>query len=194
MGLRNGLRRRAKNAIGKIRDKVVGAEPSVRSQAQAGAAERAASQVQPEAIEPDPPAPVAADPLPTDQATAPEPGGLREKLSQAMGDGSLDEEEAKAIEERVVEAIKTIFDPEIPVNIYELGLIYGVTVQPDRNIAIKMTLTSPNCPAAQSLPSEVQTKAEAVEGALGATIDIVWDPPWTPERMSEAAQLELNLI
>ena len=196
MGLRDGLRRRAKSAIGRIRDKVVGAEPSVRAKAAAGAEQKPdrPEAPQPAIVVASDPAVRSADAIEAADASPPEPGGLRDKLSQALGDGSLDDGEAEAIEARVVEAVKTIFDPEIPVNIYELGLIYGIAVQPDRQVAIKMTLTSPNCPAAQSLPAEVQAKAEGVDGALGATIDIVWDPPWTPERMSEAAQLELNLI
>jgi len=104
----------------------------------------------------------------------------------------LNTEEGR-IEKRVVDAIKTVVDPEIPVNIFELGLIYGVAVDESHRVKITMTLTAPNCPVAQSMPEEVRSKAAAVEGASGADIDIVWDPPWNPSMMSEAARLELNL-
>lgn len=97
------------------------------------------------------------------------------------------------IEARVVEVIKTVRDPEIPVNIYELGLIYGVEVSDDGFVKVRMTLTAPNCPVAQSMPEEVRQKAASVEGARGAEVEIVWDPPWNPGMMSEAARLELNL-
>lgn len=98
------------------------------------------------------------------------------------------------IGERVVEAIKTCYDPEIPVNIYELGLIYKIDVEDDDSVAVDMTLTSPNCPVAESLPNEVQDKVKAVEGVQGARVNIVWDPPWGPHLMSEEAQLELGMI
>jgi FeS assembly SUF system protein len=97
------------------------------------------------------------------------------------------------LRERVIAAIKTCYDPEIPVNIYELGLIYSVDVTPSNHVEIKMTLTSPHCPVAESLPMEVQQKVVMVEGVADAAVDITWDPPWTPEMMSEAARLELNM-
>ncbi len=94
----------------------------------------------------------------------------------------------------IIEAIKTIFDPEIPrVNIYDLGLIYDVTVAEDRKATIQMTLTAPNCPAAEQLPAEVQMKSKAVPGIVDAKVDLVFDPPWHTDMMSEAAKLELNL-
>ena len=92
----------------------------------------------------------------------------------------------------VIEAIRTVFDPEIPVNVYDIGLIYEVKIS-GGEAAIRMTLTSPNCPVAESLPQEVQDVAAAVEGVTSAEVKIVWDPPWTPEMMSEAAQLELGM-
>lgn len=98
------------------------------------------------------------------------------------------------LREQVVEAIKTVFDPEIPVNIYELGLIYKVEVNEARDVQIDMTLTSPNCPAAQSMPAEVEQKTRAIDGVGEVTIDVVWDPPWSPEHMSEAARLELGVM
>jgi FeS assembly SUF system protein len=94
----------------------------------------------------------------------------------------------------VVEAISTVFDPEIPVNIYELGLIYEILVDADRRVGVRMTLTSPACPSAQQLPSEVRYKVKAIEGVSDCAVDIVWEPPWTKEMMSEAAKLSLGLF
>ncbi len=102
--------------------------------------------------------------------------------------------EVEALGERIVEALKTVFDPEIPVNIYELGLIYKVEVEDDDKVLVEMTLTSPNCPVAESLPQEVEHKVAAVEGANGCEVKIVWDPPWNPTMMTEEAQLELGMI
>jgi FeS assembly SUF system protein len=101
---------------------------------------------------------------------------------------------ADAIREEVVERLKTIFDPEIPVNIYELGLIYGVEVSEDGVAHITMTLTTPMCPAAEELPPAVETKARSVSGVTAVQLDLVWEPPWTPERMSDAAKLDLGMI
>ncbi len=98
------------------------------------------------------------------------------------------------IEAQVIEALRTVFDPEIPVNIYELGLIYEVKVDPSGAIDIRMTLTSPNCPAAGTLPGEVQEKAKTVPGVTDAKVEVVFDPPWDPSSMSEAAKLELGLL
>ena len=97
------------------------------------------------------------------------------------------------IKNRVIEKIKQIYDPEIPVNIYELGLIYNITVDENNNVKIDMTLTSPNCPVAESLPKEVKNSIMNVEGVKDITLDLVWDPPWDKSMMSEAAKLELNL-
>ena len=88
------------------------------------------------------------------------------------------------LRDQVVEALKTVFDPEIPVNIYELGLIYTVDVNEARDVKIEMTLTSANCPAAQSMPAEVEYKTKSIDGVGEVTVDVVWDPPWTPEHMS----------
>lgn len=101
---------------------------------------------------------------------------------------------AEDLQEQVVETLKTVFDPEIPVNIYDLGLIYNVEVNEARDVRIEMTLTSANCPAAQSMPSEVEYKTKSLEGVGEVTVDVVWDPPWTPEHMSEAARLELGML
>jgi FeS assembly SUF system protein len=98
------------------------------------------------------------------------------------------------IEAEVIEALRTCFDPEIPVNIYEMGLIYEVKVGPDGGVAIQMTLTSPHCPAVQSLPAEVESKVRAVPGVADVKIDLVWDPPWDQSKMSEAARLQLGMM
>ena len=93
----------------------------------------------------------------------------------------------------IVDVIKTVYDPEIPVNIYEMGLIYDIKVEPSGEADIKMTLTSPNCPAARSLPAEVEEKVKGVEGITDATIEIVWEPAWNMDMMSEEAKLTLGL-
>jgi FeS assembly SUF system protein len=102
--------------------------------------------------------------------------------------------ETLELEEKVIEAIRTCYDPEIPVNIYELGLIYDVKVEPTGMVNIKMTLTAPSCPAAQSLPIEVETKVGSIEGVTDIQVEVVWDPPWEPSMMSEAARLQLNML
>ena len=104
----------------------------------------------------------------------------------------LNTEEGR-IESRVVACLKTIYDPEIPVNVFELGLVYGVEVRPDHSVMVTMTLTAPNCPVAQSMPEELREKAELAQGVTNAEIDLVWSPPWNPGMMTEAARLELNL-
>ena len=97
------------------------------------------------------------------------------------------------IKNRVIEEVKKIYDPEIPVNIYELGLIYKIEVDEKNKINIDMTLTSPNCPVAESLPKEVKENIMKVEGVSDVNLNLVWEPPWDKDRMSEAAKLELNL-
>lgn len=93
----------------------------------------------------------------------------------------------------ILDALATVYDPEIPVNIREMGLIYDVLVDKDGQVGVRMTLTAPACPAAQSLPVEVRDKAAAVPGVTSVKVEIVWDPPWTKEMMSEAAKLQLGL-
>jgi FeS assembly SUF system protein len=101
----------------------------------------------------------------------------------------------KAIEEKVITAIQTVYDPEIPVNIYDLGLIYDIAVDDATGkVHVKMTLTAPGCPVAGSLPLEVERRIETIEEVPSAIVELVWDPPWSRERMSEAAQLELGLM
>lgn len=98
------------------------------------------------------------------------------------------------IEAEVLEALRSCFDPEIPVNIYELGLIYDVKVEESGAVKIQMTLTAPSCPAAQSLPGEVQARVKEIPGVTDVTVDVVWDPPWDPSRMTEAARLQLGML
>ncbi len=96
------------------------------------------------------------------------------------------------LENQVIEALRTVFDPEIPVNIYELGLVYDVIVNADKTVNVIMTLTSPACPVAGSLPGEVEARVRAVPGVKDVIVDVVWDPPWNMDMMSEAAKLELG--
>lgn len=98
------------------------------------------------------------------------------------------------IEAQVIEALRTCFDPEIPVNIYEMGLIYEIKVGNEGLVEIQMTLTSPHCPAVQSLPAEVEGKVRQVDGVTDVKIDLVWEPPWDPGKMSEAARLQLGMM
>jgi FeS assembly SUF system protein len=100
----------------------------------------------------------------------------------------------EALRTLVVEAIRTCYDPEIPVNVYDLGLIYDVDVDNNGLVTIEMTLTSPACPVAGTLPGEVEAKARGVPGVVDVRLEVVWDPPWTPDMMSEAAKLELGLM
>ena len=99
-----------------------------------------------------------------------------------------------ALQDKIIEALRTCYDPEIPVNIYELGLIYEVKVEPSGEVNIRMTLTAPNCPAASYLPLEVEGKVRALPQVTGAKVDVVWEPPWDPSKMSEAARLQLGMF
>jgi FeS assembly SUF system protein len=98
------------------------------------------------------------------------------------------------VEREVIEALRTCYDPEIPVDIYELGLIYGVTMAPSGVVEVRMTLTSPNCPAAQALPAEVERKVREVPGVTDAKVEVVFDPPWDSCKMSDTAKLRLGLL
>lgn len=98
------------------------------------------------------------------------------------------------IEAQVIESLRSCFDPEIPVNIYELGLVYEVKVSAEGAVTIQMTLTSPHCPAVQSLPAEIESKVRGVDSVADVKIDLVWDPPWDPSKMSEAARLQLGMM
>lgn len=108
--------------------------------------------------------------------------------------GASPQPDPDALREAVIETLKTCYDPEIPVNIYELGLIYLINVSDDRIVDIKMTLTSPMCPVAGSLPVQVEAKIRAITGVTDARVEVVWDPPWDMSKMTEAARLQLNLM
>ena len=115
------------------------------------------------------------------------------ELSQSIDDIVQDPLKMAELRPLVLDALSTVFDPEIPVNIKEMGLIYDVLVDKDGRVGVRMTLTAPACPAAQSLPVEVRDKAAGVVGVSDAKVEIVWDPPWTKDMMSEAAKLQLGL-
>jgi FeS assembly SUF system protein len=106
----------------------------------------------------------------------------------------VDPEKTAALEPRIVQALSTVFDPEIPVNIYDLGLIYDVIVDASSAVGIRMTLTAPACPAAQVLPGQVRNAVAQVPGVTEVKVDIVWDPPWDRDRMSDAAKLQLGMF
>lgn len=115
-------------------------------------------------------------------------GAQEETAAGGAGAPSQDE-----VREGVVSALRSVYDPEIPVDIWELGLVYDLAVDDANAVRIRMTLTSPMCPVAESLPPEVEAKARGVEGVSDVAVEVVWDPPWNPSMMSEAARLELGL-
>jgi FeS assembly SUF system protein len=106
---------------------------------------------------------------------------------------SLPEAEISRMTDDIVTALKTVYDPEIPADIYELGLIYRVDIEDDRSVKVEMTLTTPNCPSAGELPQMVEDAIATVQGVSAATVNVVWDPPWDPSRMSDEARLVLNM-
>ena len=108
--------------------------------------------------------------------------------------GEVDAAKTAELQPQIVEVIKTVFDPEIPVDIYELGLIYEIKADAEGKVLVEMTLTSPACPSAQQIPSEVRYKVKSIPGVKEAWVDIVWEPPWDKDRMSEAAKLSLGLF
>ena len=108
--------------------------------------------------------------------------------------GPMDPAQTAALQGKIIEATKTVYDPEIPVDIYELGLIYDIIVDAERQVLVRMTLTSPACPSAQQIPSEVRYKVKAIPEVTEAWVEIVWEPPWDKERMSEAAKLSLGFF
>ncbi|MFA5910187.1 MAG: DUF59 domain-containing protein [Vicinamibacterales bacterium] len=126
-------------------------------------------------------------------------GGLPEdsaanEISQSTAAITADPAKTDELAPKVIEALKTVYDPEIPINIFEMGLIYDVIVDAAGLVGVKMTLTAPACPAAQSLPVEVRDRTLKVEGVTDAKVEIVWDPPWTKDRMSDAAKLQLGML
>ena len=106
----------------------------------------------------------------------------------------MEEQQNPGLEQQILDVLKTCYDPEIPVDIYELGLIYKTDVGPDGDVAIDMTLTSPACPAAGSLPPEVERKVGELPGVRSVKVNVVWEPVWTPEKMTEAARLQLGMF
>ncbi len=131
-------------------------------------------------------------PLPVDNdkhaVPAPEPLPTKPPLAQPLVAAEIEK-----LNTAIIEAMHKVFDPEIPVNIYELGLIYDITIAPTGSVDIRMTLTSPGCPVAGTLPGEVQRKVLPLDNVTAAKVDVIWDPPWTPARMSEAAKLQLGI-
>jgi FeS assembly SUF system protein len=106
----------------------------------------------------------------------------------------MEEQQKPDLEQQILDVLKTCYDPEIPVDIYELGLIYKIDVGPDGDVVIEMTLTSPACPAAGSLPPEVERKVSELPGVRSAKVNVVWEPVWTPEKMTEGARLQLGMF
>lgn len=113
------------------------------------------------------------------------------KLSERLQEKPVD---PKTLEERVIAMLRTIYDPEIPVNIYDLGLVYALDVNEAGEVHVVMTLTAPNCPVAENFPDTVQTKLWLVDGVSDVTVELVWEPPWSMERMSEGARLQLGML
>ncbi len=119
---------------------------------------------------------------------------LKNENSSETSDSEKDEtKKTDLLRNDIVEILRTIFDPEIPVNIYEMGLIYEISITEKLDVDIRMTLTSPMCPVAETLPPEVEAKAASVTGVGNVNLELVWDPPWDPSMMSEAARLELGM-
>ncbi|HTL31104.1 MAG TPA: SUF system Fe-S cluster assembly protein [Tepidisphaeraceae bacterium] len=131
------------------------------------------------------------------QAAAPPSSPNKNLADQSVVDRALDPTktpEQKKIIEKVIEAIRQVYDPEIPVNIYDLGLVYSIDIDAENRVHVTMTLTAPGCPVAGSLPPEVERRIETIGEVKSANVELVWDPPWTKDRMSEAAQLELGFL
>jgi FeS assembly SUF system protein len=129
-------------------------------------------------------APIHAGPGPVPESPA---------VSAPESNGALSSEEIGRLTDEIVAALKSVYDPEIPADVYELGLIYRIDIGDDRAISIDMTLTTPNCPSAQELPSMVENAAASVPGVGPVTVNVVWDPPWEPSRMSDEARVVLNM-
>lgn len=144
-----------------------------------------------------PPRASVADAAPPAETAAEKLGRKKDYLEgflQQKPEGQAATEPGGALYESVIEALKDIFDPEIPVNIYDLGLIYSVEVSPDADVAVIMTLTTPHCPVAESMPGEVELRVGSVPGVRDAEVTITWDPPWDPSKMSDEARLELGML
>jgi FeS assembly SUF system protein len=124
---------------------------------------------------------------------APEAGLPGAATAPAPAQGALSSDETARLTDEIVTALKSVYDPEIPADVYELGLIYKIDIADDRAVAIDMTLTTPNCPSAQELPSMVENAAASVPGVGAVTVNVVWEPPWEPSRMSDEARVVLNM-
>jgi FeS assembly SUF system protein len=122
-----------------------------------------------------------------------EPIHRRDDVDIGNNATSLPEAEISRMTDDIVAALKTVYDPEIPADIYELGLIYRVDIEDDRSVKVDMTLTTPNCPSAAELPQMVENAVSTVQGVSAASVNVVWDPPWDPSRMSDEARLVLNM-
>jgi FeS assembly SUF system protein len=135
----------------------------------------------------------------SDDTKTPEPDGplieVAEKPDNAAisGSSTLPQDELNQLTDGIVNALKTVYDPEIPADIYELGLIYKIDIADDRSVKVDMSLTSPNCPSAQELPIMVENAVSSVPGVRETKVEVVWDPPWDPSRMSDEARLVLNM-
>lgn len=134
-----------------------------------------------------------ADPIQRDviDLGAPAP---KAEVRETKGEGGLPDEEVARITDDVVAALKSVYDPEIPVDIYELGLIYQVDLDDDRGLKVEMTLTAPGCPVAGEMPGWVQEACNKVEGVKRTEVNLTFDPPWTPDRMTDEARLQLNML
>lgn len=126
--------------------------------------------------------------------SAPPPAAEAQAAPAPKTENAIPQDEVARITDDVITAMKTVYDPEIPVDIYELGLIYKVDLEDDRTLKIEMTLTAPGCPVAGEMPGWVQTAAEGVDGVERVVVNLVFDPPWTPDRMSDEARLALNML
>lgn len=132
-----------------------------------------------------------------DRSTAPTSETMDEKqqtTDETTAPGNTNLSPAMQVRDRIIAVLKTVYDPEIPVDIYELGLVYGVEVADDGEVHVTMTLTTPMCPVAETLPPEVEDKVRNVAGVKDVSLDLVWDPPWSVDMMSDAARLELNMM
>jgi FeS assembly SUF system protein len=130
----------------------------------------------------------------TDDPKVPPATAAEAPLAPETGKGSaLPQEELTRLTDEVIAALKTVYDPEIPSDIYELGLVYKIDIADDRKVSVEMTLTTPNCPSAQELPTMVENAVASVPGVGEVKVDIVWDPPWDPSRMSDEARAVLNM-
>lgn len=134
------------------------------------------------------------EPREREESTAPEEASGSPGGQTPAGEDPEAGVDVEALKENVVAVLQSVYDPEIPVNIYELGMIYDLDVEPDGSVSVRMTLTSPACPVAGTLPGEVETKVAGVPGVTSSRVELVWDPPWHPGLMSEAARLQTGLF